>query len=121
MASSYQVPDLVRIQTIVNALSNEAQWAYVTRPDTVDAIADVLVAAMGRITDGWIAAGRVCPDGYCRDGVVCTPCELPRWRSDPQSRPGAPRGAARTRTTDGSRRTKPDTAVASRRDRARPR
>jgi hypothetical protein len=78
MAASRNVSDLVRIQTLVNVLSNQAQWAYMTRPGQVNAIAKILADTAMQIGDLLPAKKVLCPTGYCQDQNACIPCDLPR-------------------------------------------
>lgn len=116
MAPTYQVSDIVRIQTIVNALLNEASWTYITHPDAVDEITDVLGESLRDVKDiGLRASGYVvCPTGYCRSGAVCQPCQIPMPRDPENRRPES----AKVEAGDGSRRRKAVTARRGRSERS---
>jgi hypothetical protein len=103
MASSYKVPDLVRIQTLANIVSNRAQWAYVTEPAVVDTIANILAQTAKLLGDIRPYAKIVCPSGYCRDQDACIPCDAPRSTGVPRRRTGR---AAALLASDGARRKK---------------
>src|SRR5262245_52732992 len=104
MASTHSIPDLVKIQTLATALSNEACWAYVTRPQKLAEITEILAQAYKDITD--LVMIYACLPGYCKDYGRCVPCEINPPPPGPGPNPEM-LAAARVPGTDGSRRKKP--------------
>src|SRR5262245_1881792 len=108
MASTHSIPDLVRIQTMATAVSNEACWAYVSRPQRLAEITAVLAETLPDLrTLGVVSA---CLPGSCKDYGRCVRCEInpppppPPEASAPEPTPAArmsARAGARGRKTAG--------------------
>jgi len=95
MQRNYDILDVMRIQTIVNVLMNEACWNYVAQPSRIDDIIRKLsdsLAGLRRIAGDEI---RACPEKYCPEKGRCVPCTLVKGRlASLRAESEAPRGSA---------------------------
>jgi hypothetical protein len=85
MASSYNVLDLIRIQTMVNMLSNEASWLYVARPQNIDKIESALAVALKALGGLRLVETFSCPKGFCIEYGRCVNCV--EGKRPPKSKP----------------------------------